>query len=121
VDYNVVRFMTESGYPAARIIGIHARSPLIFLILTVFASLVLSDRLVAIVIFGVVLAALIFMTSRILAYRIHSKRAADTLVSVSAGVACLTGFSMPMLLPVVVIAILWHLHRRSVLATWLLT
>jgi hypothetical protein len=113
--------MTESGYPAGRIIGIHAWSLLIFLILTVFASLVLSDRLVAIVIFGVVLAALIFMTSRILTYRIHSKRTADTLVSVSAGVAFLTGFSMPMLVPVVVIAILWHLHRRSVPATWLLT
>lgn len=119
VDHNVVRFMTESGYPAGRIIGIHARSLLIFLILTVPASLALSDRLVAIVIFGVVLAALIFMTSRILAYRIHSKRTADTLVSIC-GIACLTGVAMPMLLPVVVIAILWQLHRRAVPVTWLL-
>ena len=70
LDYNVVRSVTESGYSASRIIGMHARSLLIFLILTVPASLVLSNRLVAIVIFGVVLAALIFMTSRILAYRI---------------------------------------------------
>jgi len=121
LDYNVVRFMTESGYPAGRIIGIHARSVLIFLILTVVASLVLSDKLVAIVIFGVVLTALIFMTSRILAYRIHSKRIADTVVSVSAGIAFLTAVAMPMLLPVVVSAILWHLHRHAVRATWLLT
>lgn len=121
LDYNVVRFMTESGYSAGRIIGIHARSLLMFLILTVFASLILSDRLVAIVIFGVALAALIFMTSRILAYRIHSKRTADTLVSICAGITCLTGFAMPILLPVVVIAILWHLHRRAAPVTWLLT
>lgn len=121
LDDKVVRFMTESGYPAGRIIGIHVRSLLVFLIPAVFASLLLSDRLAAIVICGVVLAALILMTSRILAYRIHPKRTADTLVSVCAGVACLTGFLVPMLLPVVVIAILWHLHRRSVPATWRLT
>ena len=121
LDYNVVRFMTESGYPAWRIIGIHARSLLTFLILTVVASMVVSDRLVAIVICGVVLAALIFMTIRILAYRIHSKRIADTLVSICAGFACVTAIMIPVLVPVVVFAILWHLHHRAVPVTWLLT
>ena len=121
LDYNVVRFMTESGYTSGRIIGIHARSVLIFLIVTVVASMVLSERLVGIVIFGVVLSALIFMTIKILAYRIHSKRAADTLVSICTGIACLTALAMPLLLPVVVIAILWHFHHRAVSVTWLLT
>ena len=121
LDYNVVRFLTESGYPAGRIIGLHAPSLLVFFILTVVVSLVLFDRLVAIVVFAVVLTALIFMTSRILAYRIHSKRIADTLVSIYAGIVGLTAVVMPMLLPIVVIAILWHLHHRAVQATWLLT
>lgn len=119
VDYSVIRFMTESGHSAVRIIGIHARSLLIFVVLTVPASLVLSDALVAIVAFGVVLAALIFMTSRVLAYRIYPKRTADTLVSICS-IVCVAGVAMPMFLPVVVIAILWQLYRRAVPATWLL-
>ena len=36
-------------------------------------------------------------------------------------VACLAGLAMPIVLPVVVLAVLWHLHRRSVSATWLMT
>lgn len=119
LDYTVIRFMTESGYSAGRIVGIHARSLLIFLILTVPASLALSDGLVVIVVFGVVLAALVFITSRILAYRIFPKRTADTLVSIC-GIVCLMGVAMPMFLPVVVIAILWQLYRRAVPVTWLL-
>ncbi len=120
LDHHVVRFMTESGYSAGRIIGVHARSLLIFLIPTLVASLVWSDRVVTIVIIGVVLTALTFMMSRILAYRIHSKRTADTLVSLGAGLVSLTAFAMPMLLPLVVVAILWRLHRRSRPVTWLL-
>ena len=47
-------------------------------------------------------------------------RSADTLVTIC-GIACVTGVAMPMLLPVVVIAILWQLHRRAAPETWLLT
>ena len=121
LDYDAVRFMTESGYTAKRVIRVHARSVAIFFMLAVFASLVLSYTLVAVAIFGVVLAALTLMIARILAYRVHSKRAADTSVSIYAGVVGLTGFAMPPLLPVVVLAILWHLHRRSAPTTWLLS
>lgn len=119
LDYHVVRFMTESGYSARRIISIHARSLAIFFITSVLASLILSVMLVSVVIVAVVLAALIFMTSRILAYRIFPKRTADTLVSIC-GIVCLAGVAMPMFLPVVVIAILWQLYRRAAPVTWLL-
>ena len=120
VDDGTVRFMTLSGYRAGRIIGLHARSLLVFVLPTVPACLILSHDLPAIVVAGVVAAALVLMTVRILAYRIHSKRTADTVVGICAAVACLAGFATPMLVPVVVIAILWHLHRRSVPATWML-
>ncbi len=120
LDYHVVRFMTESGYSAGRTIGLHARSLLTFLIPTLVASLIWSDRLVTIVIFGVVLTALALMMSRIFAYRIHSKRTADTLVSLGAGLIALTAFAMPMFLPFVVVASLWQLHRRARPVTWLL-
>lgn len=121
VDYNTVRFMSASGYRSGRIIGIHGRSLLVFIVLSVPAALALSDGLAAIVISGVGIVAFMLMTARILAYRIHSKRAADTAVSICVAVVAFTGFAMPMLLPFVVIAILWHLHRRSAPATWLLT
>ena len=121
LDYGVIRFMTESGYRARRIIGVHARSLLIFLAPAALVFLLFSHGLVAIIIVGVVLAALVLMTARILAYRVHSKRTADTLVSICAGAVCVAGVAMPPLLPVVVLAILWHLYRRSIPATWLLT
>lgn len=121
LDYGAVRFMTESGYGAPKIISLHTRPLLIFLTLAALASLALAGSLVAISVVGVVLAALVLMTARILAYRVHSKRTADTLVSICAGAVCLAGIAMPMLLPIVVIAILWHLYRHSISATWLLT
>ena len=40
---------------------------------------------------------------------------------IGAGLVALTAFAMPMFLPVVVIAILWQLHRRARPVTWLLT
>jgi hypothetical protein len=42
-------------------------------------------------------------------------------VTICTVVAFVAGFAMPMLLPLVVMAILWHLHRRAAPATWLLT
>jgi uncharacterized membrane protein len=120
-DYSVIRFMSSSGYRAGRIIDHHARSLLIFLVLTVAASLALSDRLIVIVLCGVVLTTLVLLTARILAYRVHSKRTADALLSVCVAVACLAGLAIPVLLPLVVLAVLWRLHRRSVSATWLMT
>lgn len=122
LDYDVVRFMSASGYKAGRIIGIHARSLLIFAIVTLAAPLALSNRLaaIAIAVAGVVLAALVLLTARILAYRTYSKRAADTFLSLCAGAVALAGVALPLLVPFVVIGLLWHLQRRSVSATWLL-
>jgi hypothetical protein len=121
LDDKVVRFMTVSGYRAGRIIGLHTRSLLVLLLLTVPAFLAFSYGLIAIVVGSVLLAAQVLMMARILAYRVHAKRTADTVVSICTAIACVAGFAMPMLLPFVVIAILWHLHRRSAPATWLLT
>lgn len=121
LDDRVVRFMTLSGYRAGRIIGLHARSLLVFLLLTVPALLALSHGLIAIVVGSIALVALALMTARILAYRVHAKRTADTVVGICTVVACIAGFAMPMLLPFVVMAILWHLYRRAASATWLLT
>ena len=112
VDHNVVRFMTESGYPAVRIIGIHARSLLIFLILTVVASLVLSNTLVAIVLFGVVMTALIFLTSRILAYRIHRSTSPIRLSVSGRALLSHSGYDADTVARRR-LAILWHLHHRA--------
>lgn len=119
VDDGVVRFMTESGYAAARIIRIHARPVFTFSVITVLASLVAVNTLAAIMVCAVVLAALILMTARILAYRVYPKRAADTLISIC-GIVVLAGIAVPMLLPVLVFAILWQLYRRAASVTWLL-
>ncbi|MGV3710242.1 MAG: hypothetical protein ACO1Q7_15520 [Gemmatimonas sp.] len=119
LEYDVIRFMTESGYSSGRIIGIHARPVVIFCCVAVVVSLTISDTLVAIGILGVALAALILLRVRILAYSVHPKRIADTLVSVC-GIICFAVITMPMLLPVVAIAIIWKLHRSAASATWLL-
>lgn len=119
LDYHVIRFMTESGYSAARIIGLYSRPVSIFLILTVIASTIAADRVLALIVFGVVVVALLFMASRILAYRMYSKRTADTLLTVC-GIVCASAVAMPLLLPVLIIVILWQLYPRSVRVTSLL-
>jgi hypothetical protein len=121
LDDGAIRFMTLSGYRAGRIIGRCARALLVFLALTVPAGLALSRPLTALIVGGVVLAALLLMTARILAYRVYARRTADLLVSIGAVAGCAAGVVMPILAPLVVIAILWRLHRRSVAATWILT
>lgn len=121
LDHATIRFMTLSGFRAGRVIGIHARSALIFLMLVVPACLALDSSFTAIVVGVVVVAALILMTVRILVFRVHAKRIADAIASICATAICLAGYAAPMLLPLIVIAVLWHLHRRSAPATWILT
>jgi len=120
LDDSAIRFMTLSGYRAPRILGLAARGPLAFLAIGLPALLAAANPLLAGIVTLVTLAGLALMAARILAYRSHGKRAADTLVGICAAAACLTGLAAPMLLPIVMIAIFWHLSRRSAPATWLL-
>ncbi len=120
VDDGAIRFLTLSGYKAGRIIGLHSRSLLVFSLLTVLACLIFSAS-AAIVIGSVAVAAFVVMTARILAYRMHAKRTADLIVGSGAVAAVLSGVALPLLFPVVVVAILWQLYRRAAPATWLLT
>ncbi|MBY0283989.1 MAG: hypothetical protein K2W81_08500 [Sphingomonas sp.] len=121
VDDGAIRFMALSGYKVGRIIGLHSRSLLVFSLLTVLACLILSASAAAIVIGCVAVAAFGVMTARILAYRVHAKRSADLIVGIGAVAAVLAGVALPLLLPLVVVAILWQLYRRAAPATWLLT
>lgn len=120
LDYHAVRFMTECGYTAGRIFGVHARPVLIFLILAAITPMAMSDRYLAPVVFGTVLVALMVMAGRIFAYRVYSKRTADTLITFC-GIACVSAIVMPILLPVLIIAILLQLYRQSVRVTSLLS
>ncbi len=121
VDDAVIRFMTISGYRAWSIAALRARGALVLLAITGPICLVASERLVAGVVGAIVMAGLVLMTMRILAYRIHSRRAADIIVSICVAVVCIAGVAVPLLLPLITAVILRQLHRGSSAKTWMLT
>lgn len=118
VDDSAVRFMTLSGYPAGRIVGRQARPLLLCLALTVPVAFILSGSLTAVVMAGVGATALVLMVARILAYRVYDRRIADVLLGVCAMVCAVAGVTFPPAVPVIVLAVLWALARRSGPATW---
>lgn len=119
LDYHVIRFMTERGYTAGRIFGLHARPVTTFLLLTAITASILSNMFLVLVVFGIVPLALLIMATRILAYRVYAKRTADTVLTIC-GIACVSTLAVPVLLPGMIIAILWQLHRQSARVTSLL-
>lgn len=121
LDDAVIRFMTISGYRAWSIAGLQSRGALIFLAITAPTCLIASDPLVAGMACAVVAGGIVLMTARIFAYRVHAKRTADMIVGTYFGAVCTAGFAIPPLLPFIVAAMIWHLHRRSSARTWLLT
>lgn len=121
LDDSVIRFKTLAGHGAWRIVSVETRGALIFLAITVCALLLASDDLEAGVVGLIAVAGLVLMTARIFAYRIHPKRTADLAVGGCAVAIGLIGFAAPFLLPLAVVAVLWHLYRQSGPKTWLLT
>ncbi len=121
LDDAVIRFMTISGYRASAIAGLRARGALILLAITVPICLIASERLVAGIVGAIVMAGLVLMTMRILVYRIHTRRAADTTVSICVAAVCIAGFAAPLLLPLITAVIFWRLHRGSSAKTWMVT
>jgi len=118
VDDAAVRFMTLSGYPAGRIIGRQARPLLLCLALTLPAAVLLSRGMAGLAIAGAGAAALALMAARVLAYRVHDRRIADLVLGLCVVACALAGLTFPPAVPLVVLAILWGLARRSAPATW---
>ena len=58
------------------------------------------------------------MAARVLAYRVHDRRIADLVLGLCVVACALAGLTFPPAVPLVVLAILWGLARRSVPATW---
>lgn len=63
---------------------------------------------------------LFLLELRICTYCAYEKRLADIGITIVFGVLALTGYSMPVLLPFAMIAILWQLQRRGRANVWLL-
>lgn len=120
LDDAVIRFMTFSGHGGWSIMAFHARRISVFLGIMVPACLMAFPPLVAAALAGAGIAGLALMCLRVLAYRLHSKPMADTIVTICVGAIAITAMAAPMLLPVVAMIIPWQLHRRSAAKTWLL-
>lgn len=113
VDDAVVRFRTLAGHRAGRIVVGHAGGLAGFLALMVPISLWWCGPIVAAVVAAIGTGLLLLVALRILAYRLHARRFADLLVSLFVALLVLTAWSLPVALPLVAAALLWHLHRRG--------
>ena len=120
VDDGVVRFMSIAGHGSRRIVLHHARGMAPFVAVTVPACWLALGPIAAGVVAAASTAVLLLLTIRILTYRLHGKRFADLLVSILVGLLVLVAYSMPVALPLVIIAVLWRLQRRGSAKTWLL-
>ena len=120
VDDAVVRFMTIAGHETWRIVVRHTKGLASFLALAVPGAGVMIDPVAAGIAAAVGAATLLLLTLRILAYRLHARRFADLLVTILAGLFLLVVYAMPVALPVVALAMIWHLQRRAGPKTWLL-
>lgn len=120
VDDAVVRFMTVAGHGAQCIFVHHGKGISTFLAVSVPGCWIMLGPVVAGIAAAACVAMLLLLTLRVLAYRLHTKRFADFLVSMLAGLLMLVAYSMPVALPILAIAMLWQLQRRGQAKTWLL-
>ncbi|WP_267389800.1 hypothetical protein [Sphingomonas sp. GC_Shp_3] len=121
VDDAIVRFMTIAGQGSRHIIARHIRGLASFLAVAVSACWVMLGPIAAGIVAAVCAAMMLLVSLRVLAYRLHAKRFADLLVSLLAGLLMLVAYSMPVVLPVIALAMFWQLQRRGRAKTWLLT
>ena len=120
VDDAIVRFMTVAGHGSRRIIVHHTKGMASFLVIAVPGCWAWLGPIAGGIVFATGSALVLLVTLRVLAYRLHTKRFADFLVSILAGLLMLVAYSMPVALPVIALAILWQLQRRGRAKTWLL-
>lgn len=120
VEQDIVRFKASSGHSPWRIVIGYSFGLLVFTGITVPVCCLIIGPAPASIVLAVSAAMLLLLAMRVFAYCVHSKRSADLLVSVFAGLLAVVAYSMIVLLPFIAIAILWQLQRRAAAKTWLL-
>jgi len=120
VDDAIVRFMTVAGHGSAHIIFHYGKGVATFLAVSVPGCWFIFGLVAAGIAAASCVAILLLLTLRVLAYRLHTKRFADVLVSILAGLLMLVAYSMPVALPMLALAMLWQLRRRGWTKAWLL-
>ncbi len=120
VDDAIVRFMTIAGHGSRRIVVHNGKGIATFFAVSVPGCWIMVGPVAAGIAAAACIAMLLLLTLRVLAYRLHARRFADFLVSIVAGLLMLVAYSVPVAFPVLVLAILWQLHRRGRAKTWLL-
>lgn len=120
VDDGLVRFMTISGHDPWRTVARHARAALLFTGTAVPGCLLAFGPLLAGIVGSFSAFALFLLAIRVLAYCSYGKRLANILVSVLLALLTFVAFSLPHILPLVVVTIVWQLQRHAWAKTWVL-
>lgn len=120
VDARVVRFMTITGHGTRRIVQHLSRALAAFVALAVPGSGVILGAASAAIVAAACGVMALLLVLRVLAYRLHGKRFADLLVLLLAALLMLVGYAMPLAVPVVGVALVWHFQHRAAAKTWLL-
>lgn len=120
VEHEIVRFRAVSGYRPWRIVIDYAVGLFLFAGIAAPACWIAIGPVPAGIVLAVSAATLLLLVMRVLSYCVHDKRFADLLVSMLAGLLLLVAYSMFVLLPFFLTAILWQLQRRAAERTWLL-
>lgn len=119
VDDAIVRFLTVSGFGTGRIVAHHLRAAIVCAFVLLNGTAILFDRMTAVIVAGCCVTLSGLLVLRILAYRLHRRSFADMIVAIVVGLMLTTGFTFPIALPVVAVAILWQMQQRAARRIWL--
>jgi hypothetical protein len=120
IDDGLVRFMAIAGHGSWGTIMRQGRGTALFLGWAVPVCLLVFGQTLAAIVAAIGATGLLLMAMRTLAYRLHRKRSADFLVMVMTTILALAAFAMPIMFPLIAVAILWQLQRRANARTWML-
>ncbi|MEG3180969.1 hypothetical protein [Sphingomonas sp. LT1P40] len=119
VDHKVVRFLAATGYGAGHSALLHLAAGAAYLVPVALLAGLFDPRAAAIVaLIGLGFGC--YVALRVWAYRVHSRRSADTILTFSIFGAGLVGMLMPPLVALVIGYLGVTFYRRARSVTWML-
>ncbi len=117
VDHSVVRFLAATGHGAGRSALLHLAAGAAYLVPVAILAALLDPRALAVVaLIGIGFGC--YVSLRVWAYRVRSRRSADTILALSVLGAALAGLLIPPLLVPLIGYLGFTFYRRAQPVTW---
>jgi hypothetical protein len=120
IDEAVVRFMAMAGHGVAATIGRHARAGALFTAMAAILAFAAAGPAAAALALTIGVAAMAWLTVRVILYRLYARRLADVALTGIAAAMALIAMNLPIALPFVAAIFIRHAWRRAAERRWLI-